>query len=149
VKRPLLARTTRSVTFTRPCGEPAPDDLFRDATNIDIGGVDQVAARLNERVEDGESVLLGRLRAEIHSAKTKGPLGVKATEGSRRGSTSCIDGAVTKSTSHLCDCPLGDGQEASEVWLGKEVPTANAALAIWSPIPWWARITKQIVLAIV
>lgn len=55
---------------------------------------------------------------------------MKATEGSRRGSTSCIEGAVTKSTGHLCDSPLGDGQEAAEVWVGKEVSTANAALAI-------------------
>ena len=74
---------------------------------------------------------------------------MKATEGSRRGSTSSIEGAVTKSTSHLCDSPLGDGQEAAEVWLGKEAPTANAALAISAPIPWLAHVMKQIVLAIV
>jgi hypothetical protein len=74
---------------------------------------------------------------------------VKAPEGNRRGSTSCIEGAVTKSTSHLCDSPLGDGQEAAEVCVGKEVPTANAALAISAPIPWWAHVMKQIVLAIV
>jgi hypothetical protein len=73
---------------------------------------------------------------------------VKATEGSRRGSTSSIEDAVTKSTSHLRDSPLGDGQEAAEVWVGKEVPTANAALAISAPIPWLAHVMKQIVLAI-
>ena len=72
---------------------------------------------------------------------------MKATEGSRRGSTSSIEGAVTKSTSHLCDSPLGDGQEAAEVCVGKEVPTDNAALA--TPIPWWAHVMKQIVLAII
>jgi hypothetical protein len=62
---------------------------------------------------------------------------VKATEGNWRGSTSSIERAVTKSTSHLCDSPLDDGQEAAEVCVGKEVPTANAALAI-SEIPWWS-----------
>lgn len=74
---------------------------------------------------------------------------MKATEGSRRGSTSTIEDAVTRSTSHLRDSPWGDGQEAAEVWAGKEVPTANAALAISAPIPWLAHVMKQIVLAIV
>src|SRR4051812_15032495 len=32
-------------------GEPAPDDLLRDAAAVDIGGVDQGAPGLDERVE--------------------------------------------------------------------------------------------------
>ena len=74
---------------------------------------------------------------------------MKATEGRQRGSTSCIEGAVTKSASQLWDSPFGDGQEAAEVWVGKEVPTANAALAISAPIPWLAHVMKQIVFAII
>jgi hypothetical protein len=59
-----------------------------------------------------------------------------------------MEDAVIKSPSHPCDSPLGDGQEAAEVWVGKEVPTANAALPISAPIRWLAHVMKQIVLAI-
>ena len=67
---PLAGEDDPVSDVSMSCGEPAPDDLFRDAANIHIGGVDQIAASLNECVEDCESVLLRRLGAEIHSSKS-------------------------------------------------------------------------------
>jgi hypothetical protein len=45
--------------LVRPGCEPLSDSGLGDAVVVDVGGVDQVAAGFDERVELGEGVLLG------------------------------------------------------------------------------------------
>jgi hypothetical protein len=47
------------------------------------------------------------------------------------------------------DSPLSDRQEATKDWAGKEVPTANATIAISAPIPSLAPAMKQLFLIII
>jgi hypothetical protein len=53
--------------------EPAPDDLFGDAfaqlPAVDIGGVEKVEAEFEGMIHDGECILFGGVRAEVHSAQ--------------------------------------------------------------------------------
>jgi hypothetical protein len=44
------------------------------------------------------------------------------------------------------DSPLSDGQEATEAWVGNEVPTANAAIAISARL---ASVKKQAFVVII
>jgi hypothetical protein len=52
-----------------PAGQPAADDLLGPAVRVDVGGVDQRAARRDEPVELGEGVSLAGLVAERQRAE--------------------------------------------------------------------------------
>jgi hypothetical protein len=69
---------------------------------------------------------------------------------------SCIEGAVTKSrwpvrdaAQQQRDLPLSEDPEVTEALVGKEIPTANAAIAILAPIPSLAPVMEQMFLAII
>ena len=51
--------------------QPAPEDLLGHATAVDVGGVDEIAARLDEAVEDPPAQLLAAFTPEGHGAETK------------------------------------------------------------------------------
>ena len=52
-----------------PVGQPPPDDLLRHPAGVDVCGVDEVAAELDETVELGPRDLLAALVAERHRAQ--------------------------------------------------------------------------------
>jgi len=53
----------------RTGGKPAADNLFRNAIDVHIGGIYQVATSFDERVEDSERVRFRRLGTKVHSSK--------------------------------------------------------------------------------
>jgi hypothetical protein len=59
------------VTGSRPGREPAPDAPLRLAVRVDIGGVEEVAALLQEAVELGGGDLLVALGPERHRAQAQ------------------------------------------------------------------------------
>ena len=63
-----LRRDDDLVPDPRPSRQPTADDLLRHAPRVHVGGVDEVAAPLDEPVELSVRHLLGALVAERHRA---------------------------------------------------------------------------------
>ena len=59
----------RPVPDLRPVRQPPADDLLRHPRAVDVGGVDEVAARREVVIQDGAGLLLGGLGAESHGAQ--------------------------------------------------------------------------------
>ena len=55
--------------------KPTADDLLRNAIDVHICRIYQIATGFEERVEDGERIHLRRLGAEVHSSKCNLPDG--------------------------------------------------------------------------
>ena len=78
-KAPLGREHDLAAYLRRLLGEPAPDDLLRGAVAVDVGGVDQGAARLEEGVELRVRYALVGLGAERHRAERQGGHGAAAS----------------------------------------------------------------------
>ena len=59
------------VVVTAPGLQPAAEDLLGPAVSVDVGGVDEGAARVGEGVQDLVTRLLAGLRAEHHRAQAQ------------------------------------------------------------------------------
>ena len=51
--------------------QPAPEDLLGDAAAVDVGGVDEIAARLDEAVENLPAQRLAAFAPESHGAEAE------------------------------------------------------------------------------